>query len=137
MMTDPEDDKVRLLGQPKNNLGRIDDLATLALRIESAHVADTDEGPVTTGRVVWLGKSSVSIGDALSDREKAASRTKTARLAVAMRAIVDANGGTILARDGYRELETEWSEIHPRTSRRAPGSSPASGRRTATVRGGG
>jgi hypothetical protein len=110
MMTDPEDATVRLLGQPKNNLGRVDNLPTLTLRIESARVADTDEGPVTTGRVVWIGESSITVGDALSDRDQAASRTKTARLADAMRAIVDANGGEVLARDGYHALESTWSD---------------------------
>lgn len=109
MMTDPEDETVRLLGQPKNNLGRTDDLPTLAFRIESAHVADTEDGPVTSGRVAWLGESSISIGDALVDRDAAASRTKTGRLADAMRETCQANGGRMLAADGYRALESEWA----------------------------
>lgn len=52
VMTDPDDESTRLLGTPKNNLGRTD-LPTLAFRIDGAHVADTDEGPVWTGKVVW------------------------------------------------------------------------------------
>ena len=55
VMRDPDDDGTRLLGSPKNNLGR-DDLPSLTFRIESAHVADTDEGEVWTGRVQWVGE---------------------------------------------------------------------------------
>ncbi len=51
-MVDPDDETARVLGQPKNNLGRTD-LPTMTFRIVSAHVADTDEGPVWTGRVDW------------------------------------------------------------------------------------
>ncbi|MFE6845052.1 AAA family ATPase [Streptomyces sp. NPDC057686] len=68
IMTDPEDDNVRLLGQPKNNLGRTD-LPTLTFRINSAHVADTSEGPVFTGRLHWLGETTRSITEALADAD--------------------------------------------------------------------
>jgi hypothetical protein len=64
VMVDPEDDSLRLLGQEKNNLGRCD-LPVLTFRIESAHVADTSEGPVFTGRLHWTGESARSIRDAL------------------------------------------------------------------------
>jgi hypothetical protein len=66
VMTDPEDEQVRLLGTPKNNLGRTD-LPTLTFQIESAHVEDTDEGPVWTGRVKWMGESTRSIREALEN----------------------------------------------------------------------
>ena len=49
-MTDSDDETLRHLGLPKNNLGTVD-LPTLDYRIESAKVADTDEGEVWTGRV--------------------------------------------------------------------------------------
>ena len=65
VMKDPDNEEVRLLGQPKNNLGRAD-LPTLTLRIESAHVADTEEGPVWTGRVVWQEDLDQSISDVLA-----------------------------------------------------------------------
>ncbi|MET8080959.1 AAA family ATPase [Streptomyces sp. NPDC005303] len=68
IMTDPENEAVRLLGQPKNNLGRTD-LPTLTFSIEQAHVADTDEGPVFTGRLKWLGETERSITDALADAD--------------------------------------------------------------------
>lgn len=63
-MVDPEDETKRILGQPKNNLGRTD-LPTLAFQIVSAHVADTDEGPVWTGRVDWQGESTRLLGEVL------------------------------------------------------------------------
>ena len=65
VMVDPDDDSVRLLGQPKNNLGRAD-LTTLTFRIESAHVADTPEGPVYTGKLVWTGTTDVTIREAMT-----------------------------------------------------------------------
>ncbi|MGI8699615.1 MAG: AAA family ATPase [Nocardioidaceae bacterium] len=80
VMVDPDDETTRLLGQPKNNLGRTD-LPTLTFRIESAHVTDTDEGPVWTGRVHWLGETSRSIQEALSSASEpsdARSATKEA-----------------------------------------------------------
>lgn len=65
VMLDPDDDGVRLMGEEKNNLGATNGLPTLAFRIESAHVADTDEGPVWTGRIAWQGDRNTSIRDAL------------------------------------------------------------------------
>ena len=61
---DPDDDEIRLLGQAKNNLGR-QDLPTLTFRIESAHIANTDEGPVWTSRLRWCGEREGSIRDVL------------------------------------------------------------------------
>jgi len=77
VMLDPDDEDTRLLGQPKNNLGRTD-LPTLTFTIESAHVADTDEGPVWTGRVRWTGEREQSIREALeSAGESADARSAT------------------------------------------------------------
>lgn len=75
-LVDPEDEGVRMLGQPKNNLGRTD-LPTLGFGIVSAHVADTEEGPIWTGKVQWTGESSRSLSDAL----EAASEGSTVRTA--------------------------------------------------------
>lgn len=77
-MADPDDDTTRLLGQPKNNLGRTD-LPTLTFRIDSTHVADTTDGPVYTGRIHWLGESERSIREVL----EAAGETADSRSAVA------------------------------------------------------
>lgn len=76
VMTDPNDEQTRLLGQAKNNLGRMD-LPTLAFQIVDAHVADTPEGPVHTGKLEWTGESDMSIRDAL-DASTQASGDKTA-----------------------------------------------------------
>lgn len=76
-MVDPEDEATRVLGQPKNNLGRTD-LPTLTFRIASAHVADTDEGPIWTGRVDWLEETPRSLAEVLeAASEGAENRTAT------------------------------------------------------------
>jgi hypothetical protein len=56
-MVDPDDEteERRLLGLPKNNLGRTD-LPTLAFRIKNKFVAHTDDGDVWTGAMEWLGE---------------------------------------------------------------------------------
>lgn len=77
-MKNSDDDQLRWLGLPKNNLGRTD-LPTLGYRIESAHVADTEEGAVTTGRVVWEGETD----DSIDDLHKAATEDPEARTQVA------------------------------------------------------
>jgi 5S rRNA maturation endonuclease (ribonuclease M5) len=80
-IADPDDDNVKHLGQPKTNLGRTD-LPTLNYRIVSAHVADTLEGPVVTGKVEWLGEENRSIRDLLeATGEDVESRTATGEAA--------------------------------------------------------
>lgn len=64
VVTDPDDEAARLLGQAKNNLGRLD-LPTLRYRIVGRHVADTDEGPVWTGQLTWDGETERTIHEAL------------------------------------------------------------------------
>jgi hypothetical protein len=64
VMTDPDNEDARLLGQAKNNLGRMD-LPTLSFRIVGTHVADAEDGPVWTGKLEWTGESDRSIRDAL------------------------------------------------------------------------
>jgi hypothetical protein len=67
-MLDPEQPGMRLLGEPKNNLGRTD-LPTLLFDIvEAVAGKDPDDGlPITTGKMRWLGDSKRSILDALHD----------------------------------------------------------------------
>jgi 5S rRNA maturation endonuclease (ribonuclease M5) len=92
-MADPDSQDVRYLGQPKNNLGR-SDLPTLTYRIVSAHVADTDEGPVTTGRVEWLGEDERSIRDVLEASSEAPDvRTATGEAAVWLEEYLRSVGG--------------------------------------------
>jgi hypothetical protein len=74
---DPEDENTRILGQPKNNLGRTD-LPSLTFTIHGSKVADTDEGPVCTGRLQWEGQTDRSIADVLrSANESTEARTAT------------------------------------------------------------
>jgi hypothetical protein len=80
VMTDPDDEtgNTRLMGVPKNNLGRTD-LPTLAFMIESVHVATTEEGEVWTSRIDWKGESSRTIHDAMeASGEGSETRTATA-----------------------------------------------------------
>ena len=64
-MNSPEDESVKLLGQPKNNLGR-SDLPTLTYTVVGVKVADHEDGEIWTGRVELGEETSVSIGDALA-----------------------------------------------------------------------
>ena len=74
---DQENKGTRILGQPKNNLGR-GDLPDLAFTIEGKKVADTKEGPVWTSRLVWQGESRRSLDDVIAGvREPAEVRTET------------------------------------------------------------
>jgi len=65
VMKDSEDETLRLLGQPKNNLGR-NDLPMLTFRIEGQRVAETEEGPVWTSVVSWQGERTGSVDEALN-----------------------------------------------------------------------
>lgn len=64
VMVDADDKAKRLIGQAKNNLGRVD-LPTLSFAIVSTPVAETASGTVWTSRVNWLGDSPISITDAI------------------------------------------------------------------------
>ncbi len=64
-MASPDDEALKLLGQPKNNLGR-SDLPTITYGIDGVKVADHEEGEIWTGRVRWMGQSNLSISDALA-----------------------------------------------------------------------
>jgi hypothetical protein len=61
---DPDDEETRVLGQPKNNLGRTD-LPTLGFSIVTAHVPADDGTPIYTGRVEWTGESTRTLSDVL------------------------------------------------------------------------
>lgn len=94
VMLDPDDEATRLLGQEKNNLGRTD-LPTLTFRIVGTKVADTDEGPVFTGRVEWTGESAQTIRQALeSAGEGADVRSATSEAAGWLEDHLTSQGGT-------------------------------------------
>lgn len=94
VMKDPDDEELRLVGQPKNNLGRTD-LPTLSFRIEGKHVADTDDGPVWTGALKWDAESARSINDALADTATDPDdRTAAEDAAEWLSDYLEGNGGT-------------------------------------------
>lgn len=93
-MVDPDDEDGRVLGQPKNNLGRTD-LPTLTFRIVSAHVADTEEGPVYTGRIDWQAETPRSLADVLeAASEGSENRTATQEAADWLVDWLSSQGGT-------------------------------------------
>ncbi len=94
VLTDPDEESVRLLGQPKNNLGAVD-LPTMTFRIESAKVADTPDGEVWTGKVTWLDDRKGSIRDALeASNDTAEVRGATSEAADWLRDHLLSQGGT-------------------------------------------
>jgi hypothetical protein len=66
VMKDPEDDGVRLVGQPKNNLGRTD-METLRFEVQEVVVGtDPDDGKdITAPKMVWLDTTTRTVEDAL------------------------------------------------------------------------
>jgi hypothetical protein len=68
VMIDPEDNSRRLVGVPKSNLGRTD-LPTLMFEIGGVTVAETDEGPVRTGQLMWTGETDRTLHDVLQGVE--------------------------------------------------------------------
>jgi AAA domain len=64
VVPDPDDERHRLFGTPKNNLGR-SDLPTLGFGIDSYPVETSGGDPAWTGRLVWSGESNVTITDAM------------------------------------------------------------------------
>ena len=106
VMQDPDDDTIRLLGQPKNNLGRMD-LPTLTFRINGAKVADTAEGPVWTGKLEWLGEGTRTIKDALAAAgESAGDKSATTEASEWLRDFLSEQGGTadsaLVKREGLK-----------------------------------
>ena len=94
VMVDPEEETVRLLGQPKNNLGRTD-LPTLRFRIVGVRVADTPEGAVWTGKLEWLGVTDRSIQEAIvAANEQIGDRTATQEAADWLDDYLTSQGGT-------------------------------------------
>jgi hypothetical protein len=111
VMTDPDDETARLLGQPKNNLGR-SDLPTLAFKIEGHKVAETDDGPVWTGRLVWMGETDRSIRDALEQSVGARGEDRTAASEAAdwLTDYLTEKGGSA----DYAEIKRDAAQGRPR-----------------------
>jgi hypothetical protein len=93
VMRDPDDDTQRLLGQPKNNLGRTD-LPTLTFAIGAKQVADTEDGPVTASHIVWTGERAQTIHELLeSATQDQESRSATAEAADWLTDYLTSKGG--------------------------------------------
>ncbi|MCU1614804.1 MAG: hypothetical protein JWO98_2344 [Frankiales bacterium] len=99
VIADQDDPGLRLLGLAKNNLGRAD-LPTLRFRIESAHVADTDEGPIWTGRLTWAGEDPRSLTAVLEDsHDTSDNRSATTDAGEWLLGYLADNGGTAPSAD--------------------------------------
>ena len=103
VMQDPEDETGRLLGQAKNNLGRTD-LPTLGFRIVGEKVADTDEGPVWTGKLEWTGETTRTIREALeATADTTGDKSATTEAGEWLTDYLSSQGGTADSADIRRE----------------------------------
>jgi AAA domain-containing protein len=104
VMTDPENEKIRLLGQAKNNLGRMD-LPTLSFQIEGVKVADTTEGEVWTGKLNWIGEDQRSIREAAQAAAEigGVNRTALGEATAWLEDYLTSNGGSADSADIKRE----------------------------------
>lgn len=99
VMRDPEDDGLRLFGQPKNNLG-VSDLPIKTFRIEGVTVAEHEDGPVTASRIIWEGEHAGSLYDAMrSAGEDPEVRSATAEAMHWLREYLLSQGGSALSAD--------------------------------------
>ena len=67
VMADPDDHTRRLVGEPKNNDGRVD-LPTLTFEVRGVCVATTDEGEVWTAQLEWGEPDDRTIHEALESQ---------------------------------------------------------------------
>lgn len=94
---DPQDPDRFVLASVKLNVAKRP--PSLAYRLVAA-------GPYDPAFVAWEGESEHTAETLIGrDRERAAEMTETGKLTEAIREIVTNNGGSILARDGFRALE--------------------------------
>lgn len=99
---DPEDPDRFVLASIKLNIGRKP--PSLAYRLEA-------DGPYAPARVAWEGETHLTAEELIGrHQESAGESSKVAALAASITAIVQANGGSMLASDGYRALEAEGIE---------------------------
>lgn len=110
VIEDPDDEagRGRLFGTPKNNLGRTD-LPTLAFHIEG-FTYDTDDGPGSTGRLVWDGERAEGIGDIMAggDRE---GRSATAEAVEWLLDYLKAQGGDAAKADVVKAGRAEGFNV--------------------------
>jgi hypothetical protein len=75
---DPEQPEMRLLGQPKNNLGRTG-LDTRMFDVVGDEVGKDEGKPIVTGKLRWCGTSERTILDALHDAARSPSAREQSR----------------------------------------------------------
>lgn len=104
VMTDPNHEGSRLLGMAKNNLGRLD-LPTLSFTIAGEKVAETAEGDVWTGKLLWTGESDQTIREAMQAAVEVAgiNRTVVAEAADWLSDYLESTGGSADSADVKRE----------------------------------
>jgi hypothetical protein len=99
MAADPEDAELRLVGSPKNALGKLD-TTTRTCRIEGVKVADTEDGEVWTGKLIWEGERAQSIHDLLEAQlETADSRSATGEARAWLGDYLASKGGSALSKE--------------------------------------
>jgi len=133
-MVDPDNEASRVLGQPKNNLGRTD-LPTLSFQILTHHVTDTDEGPIYTGRIDWTGETPRSLADVIESAAVGAdNRTATQEAADWLIDWLTTQGGTDesvnIKREGRKAGHSEDCLMRARRRLNAPATSEGFPRRT-------
>ena len=92
---DPDDPHTRVCGQPKNNLGRTDDLPTLTFILENTLVMKTDEGDIYSAKVKWTGESERTIREIVADNDdrNKGKRTKVGDAADWLKAYLEQSHG--------------------------------------------
>ncbi len=96
-MVDPDDEteERRLLGLPKNNLGRTD-VPTRIFRIKNKFVAHTDDGDVWTGALEWLGEVQQSMRSVIEASQlNSEDRTAKSEAMVWLHAYLTGMGGRV------------------------------------------
>ena len=91
---DPEDEDGhgRVIGQAKNNLGRMD-LPSLTFEIRDVIVATTEEGDIHTGKVEWIGEDDRSIQDIVDMMKGPDKQTAIAKATAWLKEFLELNCG--------------------------------------------
>lgn len=76
-MVDPDDDDIRLVGQAKNNLGRMD-IPALSYKVTSKLVQQGPDGDIRAGKIEWCGPVERSIREAVYEAQTAPPIEKSA-----------------------------------------------------------
>jgi hypothetical protein len=99
VVEDPKDDQIRLVGQPKNNLGRTD-LPTLSFRIDSHLVAHSDDdGPIYAGKLCWTGESYRTIREVVEEAARPNAQSATAYATVWLQEYLQKKGAPVESKE--------------------------------------